>query len=161
MKQMAKNKIKFTVPEIIDLLRKEEENETIEGKLLKPKYIRELYKQLGDPDEKDFPEECRIAGRYWKKVDGYTTNMCSTTKRMMEHDNAASTDWHIKYPSATKVRIVENYTKAGWHCRVQAYNVMCSKYVEHPRYKNLGVEFYSSRDCNKYEYFIIRDEEDE
>ena len=158
---MAKNKIKFTVPEIIDLLRKEEENETIEGKLLKPKYIRELYKQLGDPDEKDFPEECRIAGRYWKKVDGYTTNMCSTTKRMMEHDNAASTDWHIKYPSATKVRIVENYTKAGWHCRVQAYNVMCSKYVEHPRYKNLGVEFYSSRDCNKYEYFIIRDEEDE
>lgn len=149
---------KYTVEELINILKKEEENETLEGKLLKPKYIRELYKQLGDPNEKDFPSECKVAGNYWKKVDGYTIDMYSTTKRMMDYENKALTEWNINRPSQTKVNIVEEYTKAGWHCTVQPYNVMCTRYAQHPRYKNIGVEFYSSRDCNKYEYFIIRDE---
>ena len=53
-----------------------------------------------------------------------------------------------------KMEIVEDYTRAGWHCRVQAYNVMCNKFVKHPKIDNLWVGFYSSRDCNKYEYVI-------
>lgn len=147
---------KYTAEELIDILKKGDESETIEGKLLKPKYIRELYKQLGNPTEEDFPEECNTAGRYWKKVEGYTIDICSMTKRMMENRNRERTYWYVKRPSMTKVNIVERYIRAGWHCTVQAYNVMCTRYAQHPRYKNIGVEFYSSRDCNKYEYFIIR-----
>lgn len=153
---MAKSK--FTVDQIVDFLRKEEENETIEGELLTRKLIRELYKQLADPQEEDFPSEFQTAGRYWKKVNGYTTDIRIMSQREMENVNNSPTCWNISRPSMTKVHIVEDYTRNGWSCTVQAYNVMCVKYVKHPKYKNIWVRFYSSRDCNKYEYVILREE---
>ena len=72
----------------------------------------------------------------------------------MKMYNSDPTVWNVERPSRTKMEIVEEYTRAGWHCRVQAYNVMCTKYVKHPKIDNIWVEFYSSRDCNKYEYVI-------
>ena len=149
---------KYTIEEIIKYLKKEEENETIEGQLLRPKLVRELYKQLGNPTEEDFPSECEVAGRYWKKMEGYTKDFGSQTKRFMDNMNDRSTDWCITRASITKVNIVEEYTKAGWHCTVQPYNVMCTRYAQHPKYKDLYVRFYSSRDCNKYEYVLVADE---
>lgn len=155
---MAKNKTKFTVEELINLLRDEEENATIEGQLLRKTFIRELYKKLGNPKEEDFPNEFKIAGRYWKKFGGYTLgiDVISANKMMME--NRERTYWRINKASMTKVNIVEDYTRDGWHCEVQSYNVICRKFAKHPRYKNLWVYFYSSRDCNKYEYVIERKE---
>ena len=149
---------KFTVPEIVEFLKEEDKNETIEGQLLRKKLIRELYKQLGEPKEKDFKDVYEIAGRCWKKFPGYTTWINIRTERMMEIDNNAPTTWRITYCSPTKREITEEYTRAGWHCEVQSYNVLCGKYVKHPKYKNIWVYFYSSRDCNKYEYVIEREE---
>lgn len=155
---MPSKKNKFTVNEIVKTLRNEEENNTIEGELLKPKLIRELYKQLGAPTEEDFPEEYKIAGRCWNKFPGYTTDIPIMTERLMERHNNSPTTWRITYCSPTKREIAEDYTRAGWHCEVQSYNVLCGRYAKHPKYKNLWVYFYSSRDCNKYEYVIEREE---
>lgn len=152
----GKNKQTYTVDEIATILKKEADNETIEGQLLKPKLIRELYKQLGEPKEEDFPDEYKTAGRYWKKVNGYTKDIGTFSKEFMNACNNTRTDWCIQRASSTKISIVEDYTRAGWHCQVQAYNVLCSKYVPHPKYKNIWVYFYSSRNCNKYEYIIER-----
>ena len=155
MAHIAKGKpTKFTIDEIVKILMDESENHTMEGQLIKPKLIRELYKQVGDPQEEDFPDEYRIAGRCWKKICGYTTDIGVSTAQCMEAHNKQPTTWYIKRPSMTKVNIVDRYTRAGWNCAVQAYNVMCDKYVKHPKYNNLWVRFYSSRDCNKYEYVI-------
>lgn len=145
---------KMEVQAIIEHLKKERENETIEGNLLKTKMVRELYKELGDPKEEDFPEEFKVAGGYWKKHAGYTKWLEFKTEREMYWANNEVTDWYIERPSHRKVEIVEEYARAGWHCRVQAYNVICTRYVKHPKVENLWVEFYSSRDCNKYEYVI-------
>lgn len=145
---------KMEVQAIIEHLRKERENETIEGNLLKTKMVRELYKELGDPKEEDFPEEFKIAGTCWKKHAGYTKWLEFKTEMEMHWANTERTDWYIKRPSQRKVEIVEEYIRAGWHCRVQSFNVICTRYVKHPKYENLWVEFYSSRDCNKYQYVI-------
>lgn len=147
-------KTKFTVDEIVKFLINEAENETIEGNLIRTKLIRELYKQLGDPQEENFPEEYKIAGRCWKKRQRYTLDIDILTENNMLIENSAPTTWRIRYPSQTKVQIVEEYIRAGWHCEVQSYNVICRKYVKHPKYKNIWVRFYSSKDCNKYEYVI-------
>lgn len=144
---------------LIENIKNENGNETIEGELLKKKMIRQLYKLVGEPKEEDFPGEFKTAGRCWKKREGYTTMIGIRTERGMKNYNSWDTEWNIERPSRTKVEIVEEYVRAGWHCRVQAYNVMCSKYVKHPRYDNLWVDFYSSRDCNKYEYVIELEEE--
>lgn len=146
------------VQALIENIKKENKNTTIEGELLKKKMIRELYKLVGEPTREDFPEEFKIAGGYWKKHSGYTKWMEFETENTMLIDNAQPTDWHVERPSRTKMEIVEKYTRAGWWCRVGAYNVVCAKYVKHPRYDNLWVEFYSSRDCNKYELVIEMEE---
>lgn len=146
-------KTKYTIDEIVMFLKNEAENETMEGKLLRTKLIRELYKQLGDPQEKDFPDEFKH-GWYWKKFAGYTTNIDIESKEHMENYNNRDTDWCIKRASDIKMDIVKDYKNDGWHCTVQAFNVLCGKYVKHPRYNNVWVYFYSSRDCNKYEYII-------
>ena len=132
--------------------------DTLEKKLLQKRMIRQLYKLVGVPKEEYFPNEYRIAGRCWTKREGYTTWLGIMNKRTMEIENSAPTEWNIERPSQTKMEIVEEYTRDGWHCRVQAYNVMCYKYVKHPKIENLWVCFYSSRDCNKYEYVIELDE---
>lgn len=146
------------VQAIVENLIKEEENATMEGELLKKKMIRQLYKLLGEPTKEDFEDEMKPAGTWWEKISGYTTWMSMMTENKMEMENNAPTEWNVQRPSRTKMEIVENYTRHGWHCRVQAFNVMCNKYVKHPRYKNIWVRFYSSRDCNKYEYVIEMEE---
>ena len=154
---MKKNK--YTVDELTDMLIKENENATIEGQLLRKGLIRELYKQLGDPAKEDFPNEFKHAYRF-AKMQGYTTDIGIMSKHAMVAQNSAPTNWCIKYPSATKIQIVEEYTRDGWSCQVQAYNVLCNKYVEHPKHKKIWVRFYCSRDCAKYEY-ILRSDADE
>ena len=129
-------------------------NDKLEGKLLEKKLIRQLYKLVGEPTKEDFPEEFKVAGGYWKKHEGYTNGISILMKDTMKMYNGDPTTWCIERPSRTKMEIVEEYTRAGWHCRVQAYNVICTKYVKHPKVDNLWIEFYSSRDCNKYEYVI-------
>lgn len=156
MKKKINNK--FTIEEIVKFVKDETKNPTIEGQLLRRKLIRELYKQLGNPKEEDFKNEFDIAGTYWKKVPGYTNDIGIRTERYMEIENGAPTRWCVERPSMTKVNIVEKYTREGWNCTVQAYNVTCHKYVKHPKYKNIWVRFYSSRDCNKYEYIIEENE---
>lgn len=149
---------KLEVQAIVKHLIEEEENATMEGELLKKKMIRQLYKLVGEPKEEDFKDEFETAGRYWKKHTGYTTFIQMTTEIKMLCENASTTEWNVERPSRTKMEIVEDYTRHGWHCRVQAYNVMCTKYVKHPKYDNIWVKFYSSRDCNKYEYVIELEE---
>lgn len=139
---------------IIQYLKDEAQNTTMEGELLKRKMIRQLYTLLGKPTKEDFPDEFNTAGYGWSKHAGYTTYIGYATERQMQASNAADTEWNVDRPSRTKIDIVEDYTRHGWHCRVQAYNVLCTKYVKHPRYDNVWVEFYSSRDCNKYAYVI-------
>ena len=157
---MAEKKTKFTVDKIIEFLKKEEENNTIEGELLQKRLIRELYKQLGDPKKEDFPQEFETANVCgWSKTPGYTTWINVATARSMEIDNNAPTNWEITYCSQTKREIEDEYSRAGWHCTVQSYNVICTKYVKHPQYKNLWVHFYSSRDCSRYSYVIEKEEE--
>lgn len=151
------DKKSFTVDQIAEILRKEEENETIEGQLLKPKLIRELYKQLGTPEEEDFKDIFKH-GRYWKKYPGYTIDISIMSKREMENENNESTIWRVSRPSITKVNIVEDYTRDGWSCEVQSYNVICNKNVPHPKHKNIWVRFNRTRDCSRYEYIILREE---
>lgn len=151
---MNKSKQKFTVEEITEFLRKERDNETIEGQLLKRKLIRELYKQLGTPSAEDFWKEMEPAGTYWYKRAGYTTDIEIMTESHMNACNHEPTNWHIKYPSDTKKEIVRRYEEKGWSCSVGAYVVSCIKFVKHPKYENIWVLFLSTRDCNKYEYVI-------
>ena len=149
-----KGKTKFTVPEIVEFLRKEADNETIEGKLLRTKLIRELYKQLGTPKEEDFGKEMEPAGTYWEKENGYTTNIEVMTEDHMNACNKFATNWQIKYPSETKRAIVRRYEEKGWYCSVGPYVVSCMKFVKHPKHEGIWVCFRSTRDCNKYEYII-------
>lgn len=128
--------------------------QTIETQLLEPKLIRELYKVLGTPSEEDFPKEYEIAGRCWSKMRGYTTGISVMSERVMERENNQGTTYRVNRPSQLKRDIAREYEKAGWYCEIQAYNVICRKFVRHPRYENIWVFFYSSRDCNKYEYII-------
>ena len=155
---MAQKKTKFTVEEIVKFLRDEEENETIEGELLRTKLIRELYKQLGEPKEEDFGEEMEPAGTYWIKENGYTTNIGIMTENYMGYCNRQATDWQISYPSNIKKAIVKKYEEKGWSCSVGPYVVSCIKFVKHPKYEGVWVCFRSTRDHNKYQYVIEKKE---
>lgn len=149
-----KGKTKFTVEEIVEFLRKEADNETIEGHLIRTKLIRELYKQLGDPNKEDFEKEMEPAGTYWTKEAGYTTNIEIMTASHMNACNREETNWQITYPSGTKKAIVREYEDKGWHCSVGPYIVSCTKFVKHPKHEGVWVCFRSTRDHNKYEYII-------
>ena len=151
---MTQKKIKFTVPEIVEFLRKEAENETIEGQLLRTKLIRELYKQLGAPTKEDFEKDMEPAGTYWTKENGYTTSIGIMTANHMDYCNKQATNWQIRYPSSTKCAIVKKYEEKGWSCNVGPYIVSCMKFVKHPKYEGVWVCFRSTRDHNKYEYII-------
>jgi len=151
---MAQKKTKFTVEEIVKFLRDEEDNETIEGQLLRTKLIRELYKQIGEPKEEDFGKDMEPAGTYWTKEKGYTTSIEIMTASHMEYCNEQETNWQIKYPSDTKRSIVRRYEEKGWSCSVGPYVVSCTKFVKHPKHEGVWVCFRSTRDHNKYEYVI-------
>ena len=147
-------KTKYTVDELADKLTDAANGKSMEAELLKTYYIRELYKQLGDPTEKDFPSEFKHACR-WDKFPGWTKDIQMQDKEYMEWANNDSTTWCIKRASMTKVNIVEDYTRDGWHCEVHAFNVLCTKYVQHPKHKNIWVKFYSTRDVSRYAYVIL------
>ena len=155
---MEKKKEKHSMEQIIDKLVNDLQEETIEKQLLRPKLIRELYKQLGDPTQEDFPEIYETAGGGWKREKGYTTFFFREPVEEMKRFCNQPTDWRIKKPSQTKLEIVDRYSRAGWYCRVEAYNVACVKYAKHPRYDKIWVHFYSGRDCNKYYYVIERED---
>ena len=144
----------ITTEELIESIRKECDNPTIEGELLRTKLIRELYKQLGDPKEEDFGGEMEPAGTYWSKENGYTTYIEIMTEDHMNACNKEATNWQIKYPSETKCAIVRRYEDKGWHCSVGPYVVSCTKFVKHPKHEGIWVCFRSTRDCNKYQYII-------
>lgn len=131
---------------------------SMEATLLTRKLTRNLYKELGSPTKDDFPDAYKHAG-CWRKHAGYTTSINTVTTDEMHTHNNAPTRYCIKRPSETKQRIVETYTRDGWNVTVQAYNVMCTRYIRHPKYDNLAVRFYVSRDCAKYSYVIVTDEE--
>ena len=152
---MANKAPQYTVRELADMLTQYclGPSTTIEGELLKKKFIRELYKQIGEPTKAEFPSEFKYAG-YYKKVDGYTTGMAYLTKERMNAENRKPTIWCINRPSQTKINIERSYSRDGWSCTVQAYNVICVKYVKHPRYDNIWVRFRNTRDCATYEYII-------
>lgn len=145
---------KLELQTVIQALKNEQSNDTIEGKLLKRRLIKSLYTLAGEPEECDFPEEYNIAGYGWKKHAGYTSDIDIKSENEMLWTNSMLTNWHIERASQTKVQIVERYRHAGWSCTVYAMNVICTKYVKHPKIDNLWVEFYSSRDCNRYRYVI-------
>lgn len=128
----------------------------MEREIALPRMLRQLYKALGKPD----PKEYEGVGNHIRSVDrisGYTKYPIVKTKDQLEYING-DVDYCINRPSETKLAIVESYRKDGWSCRVQAYNVLCDKYVPHKDYENIWIRFYSSRDCSKYEYVIVKEE---
>lgn len=137
----------------------DDKDHELERDLLTRKMMRQLYKELGDPDPKDYEG----VGKYLcivKKVTGYTTWVGIKTKHELEFMSkyGGGVEYHIKRPSETKQRIVENYTEDGWSCSVSAYNVACEKYMKHKDYDNLYIRFIRTRDCSKYEYILAKED---
>ena len=128
----------------------------MERELLTRKMMRQLYKELGDPNTADYE---RVVNHLYgvSKMRGYTKMPIVITRDKLRYINGG-VDYHIKKPSETKQRIVEEYIKDGWSCVVEAYNVTCDIYVPNKDYDNLCIRFISTRDCSKYEYVLIRED---
>lgn len=130
----------------------------MERELLTRKMMRQLYKELGDPNPADY----KGVGEFLYsvgKMSGYTKWVVTHTKSDLERLKwGGRVELRIKRPSETKMAIVERYTRAGWNCDVQAYNVSCEKYVPHKDYDNIWIRFISTRDCSKYEYVLVRED---
>lgn len=128
----------------------------MERELLTRKMMRQLYKELGDPNPADYEG----VGNHLRRVDrvsGYTKYPIVISKDETRWINGDVT-YRIARPSETKQRIVEEYTRDGWSCNVQAYNVSCVKYVPHKDYDNIWIRFISTRDCSKYEYVLVKED---
>lgn len=128
----------------------------MERELLTRKMMRQLYKELGDPNPADYEGVGKYLYRV-SKVSGYTKWPIIKTEDQLAYING-DVVYHISRPSETKQRIVENYTRDGWSCSVQAYNVSCDKYMKHKDYDNLWIRFISTRDCSKYEYVLVKED---
>lgn len=150
------NKIEIeTLVRNIVKIQNDKEHE-MERELLTSRMMRQLYKELGDPNPADYEG----VGKYLykvSKVSGYTKWPDIKTEEQLEYMNG-DVVWNISRPSETKRSIVENYTRDGWSCVVQAYNVLCNKYVKHKDYDNIWIRFVSTRDCSKYEYVLVRED---
>lgn len=130
----------------------------MERELLTKKMMRQLYKELGDPDPTDYEGVGEFLYRV-NKMSGYTKWVTIHTKEFLEIKRPGKfVEYRIKRPSETKMAIVDRYIKAGWNCDVQAYNVSCDKYVPHKDYDNLWIRFISTRDCSKYEYVLVKED---
>lgn len=131
----------------------------LECTLMMPKLLRQLYKALGTPKPSDYEgvgnHICQA-----DRISGYTKCPYILTKSTLEH-LGGQVNYRIARPSEIKQRIVESYTSDGWDCEVQAYNVLCDKYVPHKDYDNIWIHFISTRDCSKYEYVLVREDQDE
>ena len=128
----------------------------MERELLTRKMLRQLYKELGDPKPADYEG---VGNHVYSvdKVSGYTKFPIIKTEDQLEYINGDIV-YHINKPSETKREIVENYLRDGWSCAVQAYNVLCDKYIKHKDYDNIWIRFISTRDCSKYEYVLVRED---
>lgn len=152
------NKIEIeTLVKSIVKIQSDKEHE-MEKELLTKKMMRQLYKELGDPNPADY----KGVGEFLYSVDkmrGYTVWVETQTKSELKRlERGGDVRFRIKRPSETKMNIVERYTKAGWNCDVQAYNVSCDKYMPHKDYDNIWVRFISTRDCSKYEYVLVKED---
>lgn len=128
----------------------------MERELLTKKMMRQLYKELGDPKPADYEG---VGNHLYSvdKVSGYTKWPNIKTEYDLRY-TGGTVAYHIARPSETKQRIVEEYTRDGWDCSVQAYNVSCHKYVKHKDYDNIWIRFISTRDCSKYEYVLVKED---
>lgn len=128
----------------------------VERELLTKKMLRQLYKELGDPNPADYEG---VGNHVYSvdKVSGYTKYPIVISEDETRWINGDVT-YHISRPSETKRQIVEEYTRDGWSCSVQAYNVLCDKYMKHKDYDNIWIRFISTRDCSKYEYVLVRED---
>lgn len=140
---------------IIELLRNEDK--TMENELLKKKYIRELYKILGDPKIEDYGEENFVGAKHFKRQNGWTKDIENYTIEDAFRFNQEYSS-RVDRPSQTKIDIADRFEKAGWNVDIQAYNVIVKKIIAHRTIKNLGCLFYESRDCAKYEYVILEED---
>lgn len=137
----------------------EDKEHIMERELLTRKMLRQLYKELGDPNPADYEG----VGKYLysvSKVSGYTKFPIIKTEDQLEYING-DVEYRISRPSETKQRIIENYLGDGWSCSVQAYNILCDKYMKHKDYDNIWIRFISTRDCSKYEYVLVKEDKDE
>ena len=156
MENKANNKIEIeTLVRNIIKVYDDKEHE-MERELLTRKMMRQLYKELGDPKPADYKGVGNHLSEV-RKMSGYTKLPIVITRDKLKCING-DVDYHIKKPSETKQRIVEEYTRDGWSCVVEAYNVSCDIYVLHKDYDNLCIRFLSTRDCSKYEYVLIRED---
>lgn len=130
----------------------------MEKDLLTRKMMRQLYKELGDPDPADYKGVGEFLYRV-NKVSGYTKWVPIRTESELEVlKRGGHIECRIKRPSETKMAIVDRYINADWHCDVQAYNVSCHKYLPHKDYGNIWIHFISTRDCSKYEYVLVKED---
>ena len=83
----------------------------MERELLTGKMLRQLYKELGDPNPADYEG----VGKYLhsvSKVSGYTKFPIIKTEDQLKYINGDIV-YHINRPSETKRGIVENYLRDG------------------------------------------------
>lgn len=151
---MGELELKTLVNNIIKL--KTDPSKFMEAEMLTPKLIRQLYKELGVPDTKDYPTVSKhICCADRQK--GYTKYIAIETAREYEYSNGC-VDSHINKMSDTKARIVDEYTNDDWSATVYAYNVICDTYVKHKDYDFIYIHFISSRDTARYEYALVKED---
>ena len=148
-----KIEIETLVKKIISV--QEDKEHLMERELLTSRLMRQLYKELGDPDVQDYPtvrKHISCASR----ASGWTKYPIIKTTLDMRLENGCIRN-HLNKMSPTKERIVDEYTDDNWSATVYAYNVICSTFVKHKDYDNVWIMFTSSRDCSKYEYVLVKE----
>lgn len=156
MRMNNKIEIETLVRNIVKI--QDDKEHEMERELLTRKMMRQLYKELGDPNPADYEG---VGNHVYSvdKVSGCTKWPLTQTKTALEELNrGGKVRLRIKRPSETKMNIVDRYTKDGWNCDVQAYNVLCNKYIKHKDYDNIWIRFVSTRDCAKYEYVLVKED---
>lgn len=148
---MGELELKTLVENIIKL--KTDPDKIMEAEMLTPKLIRQLYKELGEPNTKDYP----TVGKHIYSADrqaGFTKYIKVATAKDFEYMNGR-VDMRINKMSETKAGIVDRYTRDDWSATVYAYNVICDTYVKHKDYDFIYIHFISTRDTSRYEYALV------
>lgn len=151
---MGELELKTLADNIIKL--KTDQDKFMEAEMLTPKLIRQLYKELGAPDTKDYPtvhKHICCASRQ----KGYTKYIEVDTEFGFKSRNRCI-DSHINKMSDIKARIVDEYTNDNWSAVVYAFNVICDTYVKHKDYDFIYIHFISTRDTARYEYALVKED---
>lgn len=151
---MGELELKTLVESIIKL--ETDPNKTMEAEMLTPKLIRQLYKELGDPNTKDYPTVYKYIFCANRQT-GYTKYIKIATAQDFNYMNGR-VDSRINRMSETKERIVDNYTRDNWSATVYAYNVICDTYIKHKDYDFIYIHFISTRDTARYEYALVKED---